>query len=57
MSGHALDLLSPSITMLDDDMVEVDITWFDLFPNDAEEPHRPGDNIEDPVIIIDSDED
>jgi hypothetical protein len=28
-----------------------------LFPNVAEEPHRPGDNIEDPVIIIDSDED
>jgi hypothetical protein len=27
---------------------EVEITWFDLFSDDDEEPHLPGDSIEDP---------
>jgi hypothetical protein len=55
-SAHTFDLLSPSITMLDEDVVEVDITWFDLYPDDDEEALRPGYSIEDPVIIIDSDD-
>jgi hypothetical protein len=42
--------------MLDEDVVEVDITWFDLYPDDDEEALHPGNNIEDPVIIIDSDD-
>jgi hypothetical protein len=42
--------------MLDEDVVEVDITWFDLYPDDDEEALRPGDSIEDHVIIIDSDD-
>jgi hypothetical protein len=42
--------------MLDEDVVEVDIKWFDLFLNDEEEALRPSDSIEDPVIIIDSDD-
>jgi hypothetical protein len=42
--------------MLDEDVVEVDITWFDLYPVDDEEALRPGDSIEDPVMIIDSDD-
>jgi hypothetical protein len=42
--------------MLDEDVVEVDITWFNLFPDDNEEALRPGDSIEDHVIIIDSDD-
>jgi hypothetical protein len=42
--------------MLDEDVVEVDITWFDLYPDDDEEALRLGDIIEDLVIIIDSDD-
>jgi hypothetical protein len=42
--------------MLDEDGVEVDITWFNLYPDDDEEALRPDDSIEDHVIIIDSDD-
>jgi hypothetical protein len=42
--------------MLDEDMVEVDITWFDLYLDDDEEALRPGDSIEDHIIIIDLDD-
>jgi hypothetical protein len=43
--------------MLDEDEVEVDITWFNLYPEDDEVALRPCDSIDDPVIIIDSDDD
>jgi hypothetical protein len=40
--------------MLDEDVVEVDITWFDLYPVDDEEALRPGDSIEDPAVVSNS---